>query len=335
MMINGDTLRVKHIHVRGNTSSYYRRKCFNIKTTRNTTFHTNDEKFSLDKFYAISMNMDRNYIRNKIAFEVLKLTDVHTPLNCYAELRINDASEGLYLIFYPPDEYAMKKFNSPFVIRRGYDESIDKVFADKDLDRAGERALRKKYQSLYSSTLNKNGQELSEDISNVLDLNSYFTWLAFNHLFQNGDYADEVYLMWNKNKLKFEVVPWDFDDLLKGAPHEGIAERQQTLADKLVFSLEDKLDQKIASDPLLYSKYLEQYAVLLNTLTSEKLKDILSDVYDEVYPYYLQADILEQSKYDQYGQTDLDMLEADLNSIYNYISLRSKDLLERINSTAH
>jgi spore coat protein H len=333
IVVNGDTLTVKRIRVRGNTSSYYRRKSLNIKTTKKSHFYTDTDTFALGKFYAISMNMDRNYIRNKISFAVLKLAGVHTPLNSYSDLAINGASEGLYLICYPPDEYAMKKLHATFIIRRGYGESMDKVNTAKEIDREHERELKKMFRSLYaSSTLNKSGEELFNHISAILDLNSYFTWLAFNHLFQNADYADEAYFMWNPEKLRFEIIPWDFDDILKDQPHEGVTERGASHRDKLIFSLEDELDKKIASDAFLYERYLKAYSTLIATLTPEKLIAVMTGVFDELYPYYLREDIVAQSQFDLYGKTDLVKLEADLNSIYQYISMKVIGINKKIES---
>ncbi|MGC3948563.1 MAG: CotH kinase family protein [Chryseolinea sp.] len=331
--VNEDTLKVKHIRVRGNTSSYFRRKSLNIKTDKKARFHTVTDTFSVNKFYAISMNMDHNYVRNKIAYGVLKLTDVRVPSNSYASLSINNATEGLYLIFYPPDEYAMKKCNAPFVIRRGYGEAMDKVYVQKNVNRQQESEYKKKFRSLYApSTMNKSGEELYKEISAVLDLNTYFSWLAFNHLFQNADYADEAYFMWNPKKSKFEIIPWDFDDILKGHPHEGAEARSKVQSDKLIFSLEDELDKKIASDSFLYEKYLRTYESFLKALTKERLRNVLTRVFDDVYPYYMQQDIIAQSQYDQYGRTDLGLLEGDLNSIYQYISVKAKELNENVAS---
>jgi len=331
IVVNKDTLKVQHAHVRGNTSAYFRRKCFNIKTSKKSSFYNHADTFSLSKFYAISMNMDANYIRNKISFAILKLIGVHTPTNCYSELSINSASEGLYLVFYPPDEYAMKKLHATFVIRRGYKESIDKVYTAKGVNRSDARELEQKFRSLYAtSTLNKRGEELYQRLSSVLDLNSYFSWLAFNHLFQNGDYSDEVYFMWNPEKAKFEIIPWDFDDILKDRPHEGLDQRGKSNANKLIFSFEGELDKAIASDPYLYKKYLEVYDALLDTLTASKLRDVLTDVYDDIYPYYVQDDVISQSQFDRYGKTDLTKLEADLNSIYQYISIRAIELRKNV-----
>lgn len=335
IVVNGETQKVKHAHVRGQTSSYFRRKSFNIKTNSKSSFYTRADTFSLSKFYAISMNMDHNYIHNKISYDVMKLVGVHAPLNCYSEILINSGSEGLYLIFYPPDDYAIKYQKARVVIRRGYDESMDKVSAAKEVDQHEVKDLKKKFRQLYApSTLNKEGEELFKEISKVLDLNSYFSWLAFNHLFQNGDYADEAYFMWNAKMSRFEVVPWDFDDILKSQPHEGIEERDKVQTDKLIFSLEDALDKKIASDQVLYKRYLAAYVTLLDTLTADKLKQVLVGVYNDVYPYYLKEGIIAQSQYDQYGQTDLTKLEADLNSIYRYISMKTIELRKEIETSS-
>jgi hypothetical protein len=49
-----------------------------------------------------------------------------------------------------------------------------------------------------------------------------------------------------------------------------------------------------------------------------------------VYPYYLHEDIIAQSQFDQYGKTDLGKLEADLNSIYHYISTKTIGIRKKI-----
>jgi hypothetical protein len=260
------------------------------------------------------MNMDRNYVRNKLAMEILAEQDMQIPDNTYANLLINGKSEGLYLFFYPPGDFAMKECNSPLVIRRGYDEAIDNLYTN-GIDQKEKKALSHKFQSIYSSLYKISGEELYLELSKILDLQSYFSWLAFNDLFQNADYADEVYFLWNPIKEKFEIIPWDFDDILQLSPHEGIGVRKKRFSDKLIFSLEDKLDTRIAEDPYLYREYLKTYERFLERFTPEKLMDALTKVYIEVYPYYIHEDVISQSQFDQYGRTDLSKLETDLKEI--------------------
>src|SRR5688572_1873942 len=264
MIVNDDTIKTKHVHIRGNTSAYLRRKSLNIKLTKKASFHVPRDTFSLKKFYAISMSMDRNYIRNRISCEVLHHLNVNVPLNAYANLLINDKTEGLYLVFYPPEEFGIEKCDASLVIRRGYDASVDDVQYE-NISKKEVTELKQKFQSIYKDIIHKNkGEQLYNQLEDVLDLEGYFGWLAFNDLFQNGDYADEVYLMWNKTKTKFEVIPWDFDDILHGQPHEGMEKRNAVLHDKLLFSSEDALDVKIAEDDFLYIKYLQTYKRVLD-----------------------------------------------------------------------
>ena len=331
IIVNNDSLKTKHVHIRGNTSAYLRRKSLNIKLTKKASFYTRRDTFSLKKFYAISMSMDKNYIRNKISCEVLQHLNVKVPVNAYTNLLINGKTEGLYLAFYPPEEFGLEKCNASLVIRRGYDASVDGIQYE-DISKKEAAALRQKFESIYRDILRKHkGEELYKQLDDVIDLESYFAWLAFNDLFQNGDYADEVYLMWSRDKGKFEIIPWDFDDILRGQPHEGITARNAILHDKLIFSSEDALDVKIATDDFLYMKYLSSYKQLLDKLTPPVLSQIFNDVYEAIYPYYLKEDIIAQSQYDPSGQTDITELEADLRSINQSINAKALNLRPKIN----
>ena len=60
MLVNGDTLTTRNIHIRGTTSSYLRRKSLNIKLEKKAIFYSKRDTFALKKFYAISLNMDKN-----------------------------------------------------------------------------------------------------------------------------------------------------------------------------------------------------------------------------------------------------------------------------------
>jgi spore coat protein H len=330
LVVNGDSLHPKHVHTRGNTSSYLRRKSLNIKLAKKASFYAPRDTFSLKKFYAISMSMDRNYVRNRISCEVLRHLNVHVPFNAYSNLLVNGKTEGLYLVFYPPEEFGLEKCDASLVIRRGYDAAIDGLEYE-GISKKEVAELKQKFQSIYKEILHKNqGEQLHKLLADVLDLDGYFAWLAFNDLFQNGDYADEVYLMWNKTKNKFEIIPWDFDDILHGQPHEGMEKRNAVLHDKLLFSSEDALDVRIANDDFLYTKYLQSYEQVLDKLTASVLSEIFNGVFQEVYPFYLQPEIIAQSQYDPSGLTNITQLETDLRNIYQSVDAKAVNLRQQI-----
>ncbi len=320
MVVNGDTIETERVRTRGNASSYLRRKSLNIKLKENASFYSRRDTFSLKKFYAISMNMDRNYIRNKISCDILKYLNINIPSNCYANLLINNKTEGIFMIFDPPEQFATDQCDASLVLRRGHNGTVEN-FQHEEISRTEASMLKQKFQSVYKEILHKyNGEELYRHLERVIDLDGYFTWLAFNHLFKNGDYADEIYLMWNKNKNRFEIVPWDFDDILSSKPHEGLEKRNAILRDKLIFSSEDALDVKIANDDFLYTKYLQCYRLFLEKLTSSALSGILNEIFQEVYPYYLHPDVIAQSQYDQSGLTDIANLKTDMRNIEQAIN---------------
>ena len=61
---------------------------------------------------------------------------------------------------------------------------------------------------------------------------------------------------------------------------------------------------------------------VLETLTPEVIHNIFQQVYLELLPYFHRPLIVEQSKYDQYGETDLTKLQSDLNSHYDFLLRR-------------
>jgi spore coat protein H len=314
---NGNAITAEFIRIRGSSSSHYYRKSFTVHLKEKMPL-PGMNKPKTDKLYAISMNMDRNYIRNVLAYRVLDQQRLPTTPHAYANLLINQQSEGLYLMIYPSAEFALKEYGSTVVIRRGYDTTIDKTYSKKSAG-ADVKSVTQQYNSIYKKILpGYSGEALYNQLADVLDLEQYFTWMAFNHLFQNGDYSDEVFFLWNPDSSRFSVLAWDFDDLFHLKPHEvsGLAAGKP-----FIFSTEDKLDAAIAKDPYLYRKYLETYLKFLSAFTGADLKQILESVYREVSPYYKQPDIIGMSKYDKYGTTDLALLKKDITNIYLTIYL--------------
>jgi hypothetical protein len=229
-----------------------------------------------------------------------------------------------------PDKFAFDVLNAVFIIRRGCDSKIGKEF-NQNIDHDEAKRMKKEYRSIYSKIMNRyEGEELYRQLSDVLDLESYFMWLQFNYIFQNGDYSDEIYFYRNASAKQFFIIPWDFDDLGQGKPHEGWQQRNRQMGNQLLNSSKDKLDRVIAGDPYLYMKYIQHFDSFLDQFKYDTFKNILEKLYGEVYPYYMDTPVIEQSKYDRYGETNLSKLEADLNAIYKFICYRMNAIREII-----
>ena len=153
-------------------------------------------------------------------------------------------------------------------------------------------------------------------------------WLAFNFFVRNGDYTDEVYFCIDPVVDKFKIIPWDYDDIFAAAPHEGMDGWKKNIGDKFIFSSEDLLDQKIATDPYLYAKYLIQLNEVLNQLSASTLKSVFENTYADLYPYYSNEEIIGMSQYDLYKNASIETLQNDLHILYNQLIISRINFLE-------
>jgi spore coat protein H len=325
LIINGDTLEPEGIITRGQTTLYLRRKSLSFKLNSKASFRHGERTESLKKFFALSITMDRNYCNNRLAFEMMETCRIFDLFYSFCELRINGQSEGIYMVIERPEDWAMRKKNSPLFMRRGYEHNIDKIETDKKIGKDEARKYISYFRQIYSSLNKYEGEELYKTLSNWLDLDAYMKWLAFNFFVRNGDYTDEVYFYIDRDINKLSIIPWDYDDLFASAPHEGNIVNKKILGDKFIFSAEDMLDKKIAADPYMYKMYLIQFREVLHELSPAVLKRIFESTYAELYPYYSNSEIMSMSGYDIYKDANLPRLKSDMLALYDNLRI-TRDL---------
>ena len=319
LIINGNALEPEEINTRGQSSLYYRRKSFSFSLKSEAPFRHGERTESFKKFYLLSLSMDKNYCSNRLAFEMMEASRLFHLFYSFCDLRINGKSEGICMVVELPEDWAMKMKNSPLLIRRGYNTTIDKIITDEKSAGGKAKKDRDDFREIYRSLNKYEGEEIYKTLSNRLDMDVYMKWLAFNFFVRNGDYTDEVYFFVDPAIDKFSIIPWDYDDLFSMAPHEGIVESRKVLGEKLFYSAEDPLDKKIVTDPYLYQKYLIQFEELMNQLSVDVLKRAFENTYAELYPYYSDNEIISNSRYDRYKNADLIQLKSDLLSLYEQL----------------
>lgn len=331
LVINGDTLNPEEIRTRGQTTLYYRRKSYSFGLTTEASFRHGGIKKKMDKFYLLSLSMDKNYCCNRLAFEMMEKAGIFGLFYAFCELRINGQSEGVCMIIERPEDWALKKKDSPLVLRRGYNSSIDKIKTGRKTEKEQINIYRGYFRQIYRAVYKFQGEELYNALSGLLDVDGYMKWLAFNFFVRNGDYTDEVYFYIDPDTKKYAIIPWDYDDLFKANPHEGNVESRKSIGDKLFFSTEDILDRKIVEDAYLYNKYLDQFRELMNSLSSDVLRKDFEATYFELYPYYSTPEIISKSEYDLYKGADLPGLKSDMISLFNQLLIYRNIYLKYLN----
>ncbi|HRI78038.1 MAG TPA: CotH kinase family protein [Cyclobacteriaceae bacterium] len=281
-LFNKDTAAVKEVHSRGNNSLTFEHKSLSVELDKAITLHGGEGKTKIKKFDLLNLVMDKNLWHNRWAFIAMSRNGLFPLFNTFCTLWINDQPQGIYLLVEKPQHYTAS-IKSPYMVRRGVDHQIHNEYIETE-SKEEIKKYKKQYTSLYSDIEKFKDKELYDQMKNKIFLEHYFEWLAFNYLIMNGDYADEVFLYIRPETGLFDVIPWDYDDILLPAPHEGIATRNavQGLRNKLIFSSEEALDRSIAMNEFLYQQYLGIFKKMLLDLTPEVIEKITNQVADEL-----------------------------------------------------
>lgn len=234
-----------------------------------------------DKFYLISMCAEEYYIKAFTAYQLMSRLGLFPLAFRYIEVRLNGESQGVYLLIEKPQESLVGRNGGVrSVIRRRYEP--DRTAPEVKYAAAGQEAALSGYYQALQALIGKSGDALVQSLEEHLDLHGYLGFLAFHSLLQNGDYADEVWML-STDRLRengaigdwFSFVGWDPDDVFSECHYEG----QYALADHygLSFCAEAELDDRILTDAKAYARYVD------------RLDQVLADITDETFTHAVKA----------------------------------------------
>ena len=307
---NGVEVKAKSVKTRGQTTLYFKRKSYSISLKKPIQLG----EYEVKKLALNNLAMDKNYFRNRLSFLLMEKIGIFPLQNYYSELRINNNTAGIYLAIQKPEDYVRSK-ESNLLVRRDYEER----FIIEDSHGKDTKDQIKRLRDIRKLTKRYEGQQLYDSLNAVVHMDHYFQWLAFNYLVKNGDYTDELFFYLTPDENRFDIIPWDYDDIFMRQPHESFEQRNRVLDHRLLFSGEEYLDIVIDSDNYLYHEFLLNFQRVLEILNPETIKDIFEKVYRELFPYYSDQEIIAQSEYDQYGLTDLRTLIEDLQYQFQFL----------------
>ncbi len=332
MTVNEETAVVREIHSRGNNSLTFEHKSLSVELEKAVTVSGNGKKVKLKKFDLMNLVMDKNLWHNRWAFMNMAKVGIFPLFNTYCTVWINDQPQGIYLLVEKPRHYTAGDAKSPYMIRRGPEHNIEGEYIDTDV-KDDAKKYKKQFQALYDDISKFKGEELHKKLNASLYLEHYFNWMAFNYLIMNGDYMDELYLYILPKTGQFDVIPWDYDDILRPAPHEGIRARNavQSLKNKLVFSSEDPLDRAIGSDDYVYKMYEEEFRKLLKTLPAESLQATATQVMAELESLNRDAVSAKASMFLGKEPFVMDQAKGDMNTSITFVISRRNSLEKDLN----
>jgi len=326
---NGDPIPVDLIETKGKSTLAYRRKSYSVELSESINIQFDNRVITLKDFYLISMSMDQYYFRNVLAYRATERIGIPHVSFRYVELRINGNSEGIYLLTQKPRDLALKEIQSPYVIRRDNSYVYRKEKVGDDNTRLM-KLCRATFKNIPKACKKLSGERLYKALGDAIDLKQYMKWLAFNYLVNNGDYTDEVYYFAQPGtqSVHFGIIPWDYDDIFTLSPHEGMEKRNKAIGDVLIFSSEDLLDRTIATDPVLYRKYIDIFKDVLSDLDNELWQSIFEQIYTDLHTFLSDQAIIEASKTDLNPPESLVKFQKYLQTYYINVTVRRSKILK-------
>jgi hypothetical protein len=345
----GSTYTIDRFEIRGDNTLNFTRKGFGVNMDRKIIYYNSEEGWErkIEEFKMLAMVYDYTYIENSTAVGLFKEVGLWPVYSFFTEVRLNDHTQGLYHFIEDPVEYFIEQENAPFVVRRGYDHVV-KAYSINPVSQQNTDEYINRLDKIYSILPNFSGQQMYDTLSACIDLEQYFKKLSIDLLIKNGDYSDEVFF-YSKIKDGREVLgvfPWDYDDIFADQPHEigrdwapgtifGHREywsMDDIIADvgtKLLFSIEDDLDYKIAKDSFLYQEYLKTLRKVIEKIDLAVIDKIFDYTYDHIGPFYSNDSIVAQSRYDV-DETSYDLFLTNLAEKRQMIKDRRNWILQEL-----
>ncbi len=300
-----------------------------------------------EEFKLLAMVYDYTYIENSTATGLFREVGLWPVYSFFTEVRLNGHTQGLYHFIEDPVEYFIEQKQATFVVRRGYDHVVKGFFMNPDF-RQNEEEYYNRLDKIYSILPEYSGRQMYDTLSSYIDMEQYFTKLSIDLLIKNGDYTDEIffYSTIRDGREVLGVFPWDYDDIFAGQPHEignewapgtvfgpreyfSMDDIVADVGSKLLYSIEDDLDYKIAKDSFIYQQYLKTLRTVIEKIDAAAIDKVFDYTYDHIGPFYSNDSIVKQSRYDV-DETDYDLFVTNLSEKRQMLKDRRTWILQEL-----
>ncbi|WP_066062818.1 CotH kinase family protein [Neobacillus soli] len=183
--------------------------------------------FTVNGAHEIHLNAefkDVSLSRNKLSLDFFDRIGVISPHSKHILLYINGFCKGIYLELESFDQFLLQKRKlplGPIIYATNYHANFSLLTPEKELKTSLDDGYTLKYgdqtdlsslEALISMTNTLSNTEFEKQITQVLDVNQYLTWLAGVVCTQNFDGFIHNYALYqNRETGVFEITPWDYD----------------------------------------------------------------------------------------------------------------------------
>ena len=282
-------------HIRGHGSVFCERKSYTVKLAGPNRYLFPDSAH--DEFYLISLCDDVRYVNQYSAMHVLSELGLFPLQYRLIELVLDGNTRGVYLLLEKTrEELVRDNGRIGAVLRRTLSDEGHEFFRVKYSDDQNPTSATGRMDALTEELSTLEGEALIEELERRFDLEQYLRWLAFNSLFRNGDYVDEVFFYTTDQGTRsgavtdrFQIVAWDFDDMFAECHHDGL--RALSDPNELLYCAEGKLEYRLLQDRAIYDRYVVALEALIERVSVDRVAQAAQATEDALLPFFDKPEI--------------------------------------------
>lgn len=277
---------------------------------------------------------DPTFLRNTVAYKILREAGVAAPRTSYAKVYLNDVYWGLYVLIeqvdrafirdhFHPKGAELVKANASSLFYQDLDTmNIYSVFEIKVKDEPDSWA----HLIDLCRKINKTPAEVFHDsLKNIFDLEGYLKVFAADIIFNNWDsyfYGQNYYLLRDSVESKYYFIPWDYNLSLNIYDISGgDFEIVPGLEEQHIFKL--PLPVKVMENPFLRKRYLEEIKNINDLMLAQS--DFVSQMHAKLKPALLadSGKVMTMMQYEKCLQSDTELSEIPMRGLLTFIKGRN------------
>lgn len=268
---DGGALRPARIKVHGASSLEKERKSFSVELF---DVRLSAGEHDLSAFFLLGLQYDDGDFRMHFCNRLLARQGLFLPFNVPVTLYINGDPQGIYLLVERPSDAILRVHPDTISVYRRTGASSVEMTDERAATDSRMTMIR-----LQRAWDELEGEDAREAVSAGLELDQYYTLLAFNSLMKNADSTDEVFFYERRAEgvrrpQPMSVMGWDFDDVMR-EPYR----KRKPLDDPLIYASEVDLDEVIHEERPLYDRFVGVFREKLDSDWTERaLLDELESV---------------------------------------------------------
>jgi hypothetical protein len=230
------------------------------------------EGVAMKKLFLMAMIHDPHQIVSLFGYRVLAGLGLYPTEVQYVRVALNGEPQGMYLLVEPPRQGLRRLYPDLVALYRRKSRGFYKIEWEKKVP-----AVKTSIEGLRDVRgLDQLADPLAQYAKHI-DLDAYFRYLAVNTILLNQDMQAELFFYERRADSSrpdpLRLMAWDLEDIGSAAP------KPDAVADRLIFSGQDRMDFHTHEKPRLRARYREVLAGLLHEeLTPAVISSMLHSV---------------------------------------------------------